>query len=199
MRDIQHHPEIPQDQSKRRSALVLLSGGIDSSACLRFYLNMGFDVRCLFVDYGQLSSDREWLASQKIASHYQIALNRFTCGDATRKSGGEIVGRNAFLLNVALLETGKGFDLIGIGIHAGTSYQDCAQPFIKGMQNIFDGYTGGQLRIGVPFLTWTKGDVWAYCKNEGVPVDLTYSCELGMDQPCGHCSSCADLETLYAG
>jgi len=160
---------------------------------------MGFDVGCLFVDYGQKSSDREWRSAQNIAVHFHVTVNKLACLGATHKTSGEIIGRNAFLLNVALLEAGTSPDIIALGVHAGTAYQDCAAPFIHVMQSIFDGYTGGKVRIGTPFLTWSKGDIWAYSQANDVPLNLTYSCEMGMDQPCGHCSSCADLETLYAG
>ena len=40
-------------------AIVLLSGGIDSMACIHFYLNQGYSIEALFCDYGQPASVRE--------------------------------------------------------------------------------------------------------------------------------------------
>jgi hypothetical protein len=39
--------------------LVLLSGGVDSSCCIAFYRGMGYDVRGVFVDYGQPVNQKE--------------------------------------------------------------------------------------------------------------------------------------------
>lgn len=189
----------PEGLSSRCSVLVLLSGGIDSTACVYFYLAAGLRVNCLFIDYGQVSACREWSSAQKIAAYFHTTVKIITCNGTSRKSSGEIVGRNAFLLTTALLEVGNVPGIIAIGVHAGTSYQDCSAPFIKSMQNIYDDYTSGQLKLGTPFLEWSKRDIWEYCKEKKVPLHLTYSCELGREQPCGACSSCADLEALYAG
>lgn len=40
-------------------ALVLLSGGIDSAACVAFYRRLGNDVAAVFVDYGQPVREQE--------------------------------------------------------------------------------------------------------------------------------------------
>lgn len=42
-----------------------------------------------------------------------------------------------------------------------------------------------------------KIEVWEYAKSKRVPINLTYSCELGLKQPCGKCPSCKDLIILY--
>jgi 7-cyano-7-deazaguanine synthase len=65
------------------------------------------------------------------------------------------------------------------------------------MQSSFDLYTDGCIRIGVPFIKWNKRMIWDYCKTKKIPLEITYSCELGQDQPCGQCLSCKDLEALH--
>ena len=61
--------------SEGKHVLVLLSGGIDSSACLVFYLTQGFSVSALFVDYGQVSKGREESAASAMCAHYGVPLN----------------------------------------------------------------------------------------------------------------------------
>jgi 7-cyano-7-deazaguanine synthase len=177
---------------------VLFSGGIDSTACLAFYLEQGFSVQGLFVDYGQVAALRELHAAEAIARHYQIFLQELSWSGPEKKGPGLIVGRNAFLLIGALMELTEKVGILAIGIHSGTDYLDCAPAFIQKMQSLFDLYTQGRIQIGAPFLKWKKHEIFNYCKSHGVPVGLTYSCECGADQPCGKCLSCRDLEALYA-
>ncbi len=104
------------------------------------------------------------------------------------------MGRNAFLLMTGLMEYREQSGLLVIGIHAGTNYLDCTHHFIRLMQSLFDLYCGGTIQIDAPFIEFTKSDIIALCKAYSVPLELTYSCELGEDQPCGGCLSCKDVE-----
>ena len=177
---------------------VLLSGGLDSTACIAFYLDQGFLVHSYFVDYGQVSAFREGKAAVDVAKHYGIHLEKLKWSGLSDKVSGFIQGRNAFLLIAALMELSEEVNILAIGIHSGTNYVDCTSSFIHRLQDIFDIYTQGKVHIGAPFLKWTKRDVWDFCFSKGVPVKITYSCEFGMEQPCGQCLSCRDLEELHA-
>jgi 7-cyano-7-deazaguanine synthase len=184
--------------SNGRRAWVLLSGGIDSSACVAFYLEQEFRVAGIFVDYGQIAMPREVRAAEAVAKHYRIPLTKLKWTGVQEKPSGLILGRNAFLLVGALMELPEDRGILSIGIHAGTHYQDCKGPFVRKMQSLFDTYTKGKIQIGIPFLKWIKSDIWQYSISRRVPLDLTYSCERGENQPCGLCLSCQDLERLYA-
>jgi len=187
------------DISESKNTLVLLSGGIDSSACLAFYLAQDFSVAALFVDYGQVSKEREESAASAICDHYSVPLTKVTTTGLRQWAGGPIPGRNAFILYVALMAFQFSSGIIGIGIHAGTQYYDCSKGFLDQIQESFNLYTDGSIAIGAPFLDWRKPEIWSYCKRLGIPIELTYSCEMGKDQPCGKCLSCKDLVKLYAG
>ena len=170
---------------EKTNVLVLLSGGIDSAACVAFYLKNNFSVSSLFFDYGQLSARREYEAALRIARYDAIPLQRIRCAGFKQYSGGNIPGRNAFLLQGALMFFKYNSGLISIGIHSDTPYYDCSEKFIQSMQSLFDIYTDGRVGIDVPFLSWNKRQIWDFCQNENVPLQLTYSCELGKAQPCG--------------
>jgi len=180
-----------------KDVLVLLSGGIDSTACVAYYIERGFNIQALFVDYGQLSAERELLAVERIRDSYGIPVTIVKCVGSKKHSAGFIQGRNAFLLHTALMNLNQS-GIIAIGIHSGTTYLDCSSQFIKIMQASFDIYTDGRIMIDAPFIEWSKQDIWDYCKGQKVPVELTYSCENGVKQPCARCPSCQDLEALYA-
>jgi tRNA(Ile)-lysidine synthase TilS/MesJ len=49
---------------------VLLSGGLDSSACIHYYLSQSFKVNAIFIDYGQKANENELNSAINIARHY---------------------------------------------------------------------------------------------------------------------------------
>lgn len=83
--------------------IVLLSGGIDSAACVAFYSQLGYRVAGVFVDYGQPARQPEEKSAAAIAAHYKIPLTLIRCSGAQTNYAGEISGRNAFLVFTALL------------------------------------------------------------------------------------------------
>jgi 7-cyano-7-deazaguanine synthase len=178
--------------------LILLSGGLDSTACISFFQRQALSVRAMFVDYGQLSASRERHAARAIAAFYEVPLLEVRCGGSSKPSGC-VQGRNAFLLLLALVETQMKSGLLSIGIHSGTAYWDCQPEFATTMQTLLEGYSNGRVRLNLPFIKWTKRDIWDFCHSANVPVELTYSCELGRDQPCNDCVSCDDRKRLLAG
>lgn len=179
------------------AATVLLSGGIDSSACVAFLLDQAFRVESLFIDYGQAAAPQERAAAAAMASHFGVPLRQVRLSEVRPKAAGIIPGRNAFLVLAAVMESDR--PLIAIGVHSGTAYWDCSPDFVEKMQAVLDGYTDGRVRLLAPFATWTKREIWDFCLSKHVPIQLTYSCESGGERPCGHCLSCRDLEALRAG
>jgi 7-cyano-7-deazaguanine synthase len=178
------------------SVLVLLSGGVDSTACAAFYRSQRYDVSALFVEYGQGALRQERRAALRIAKQAAIPLTTVAISGLGPFGKGYIPARNALLLMAALSHWQARKGMIALGIHAGTTYADCSQGFVDAVQRLFDVYTDGRARLTCPFLAWTKAQVWAYCREAGVPLDLTYSCERGGDRPCGRCLSCKDRRAL---
>ena len=178
--------------------LILLSGGIDSTACTHFYVKQGMNVSAIFVDYGQPAFHLERKAAHSVCNFYGIDLTEVKLSGFTAPQGGYILARNIFLLSTALMSSKLSLGSIVIGIHDGTPYVDCTEHFLALTRNIFDLYTDGRVALVAPFITYTKKDIYEYCKQFNVPLDLTYSCELGLPQPCGKCATCKDLELLHA-
>lgn len=154
-------------------------------------------MKCLFIDYGQAAAAQEEKAATAIAKFYRLPLRicRWTSGEP--KGEGLILGRNAFLLFAAMMEMRQSSGSIAIGIHAGTPYFDCGPSFRSAIQALVQGYSVGRIAIQAPFESWTKGEIWQFCRERKVPVELTYSCERGENPiPCGECASCKDLKAL---
>jgi len=179
------------------NALVLFSGGLDSLACVAFYRASDCQVTALFVDYGQPAAKREGQAVRRLGRVLNVPVRRVRVVGVDSPPG-LVPGRNAMLLNIALMSLTFRTGLVVLGVHSGTSYPDCTWSFIKRMQDIYDLYTGGEVRVVAPFLEWSKRQVWEFLAESGYPASFAYSCELGLSQPCGKCASCADLEQLHA-
>jgi 7-cyano-7-deazaguanine synthase len=188
----------PTNELTSTSAVVLLSGGLDSSAALHFALAQRWLVKSLHVDYGHPAAARERKAAKAVASTYAVELSLVDVKGLAIRAGGEISGRNALLAVLGLMTLGSRPGIIVLGLHAGTPYADSMPPFVRLMQTVFDTYRSGEVIALAPFLAWNKRDIWDYARGQGVDTSLTYSCELGLDQPCGQCKSCADLRALDA-
>jgi 7-cyano-7-deazaguanine synthase len=182
------------DGNSSRS-LVLTSGGIDSTACIKYYQDLGFDVGGFFVDYGQRARLKECESVKKIAAFYKINLKSLTINNSLNLSPGEIKGRNAFLIMAALLANSDFVGLISLGVHAGVPYYDCSKGFIEKINALVMDYSDGQIKIDAPFINWDKKMIISYCRDFEVPMHLTYSCENG-NEPCGNCLSCLDRSAL---
>lgn len=178
-----------------RNVLVLLSGGIDSATCVVYYLELGLKVYALFVDYGQVPRKPERASAERIAAEFGVALDVVSVTGLPKLSG-KIPGRNAALLVLALMCRPFQSGLIALGIHAGTQYEDCSPLFTRVMQEVFDVYTGGSVQVDAPFLYWGKAHIVQFARTKNIPLDITYSCEMGEEAPCRLCSSCRDRENL---
>ena len=176
---------------------LLLSGGLDSAACLHYYLHLGYHVSPLFVTYQQPAGGRERRAAREIACHYDLELSEVTCEPFAVPPTGLIMGRNGFLIFAAAMWSQGRNSLIGIGLHAGTPYVDSSAEFLAAIDRLITNSTQNTQRVDAPFIRWSKTQVWRYAVDSGVPVELTYSCEASED-PCGSCASCQDRALLDA-
>jgi 7-cyano-7-deazaguanine synthase len=179
-------------------ALVLLSGGLDSMATAALLSKSGHEVSGLFIDFGQPACEREASAVSLVAARLEIPLRVCALPALRPPYPGLLPGRNGLFLHVALHLATPFAGLLALGIHSGSRYPDCGPPFVLAAQSLLDLYTGGTVSLVAPFVDTTKEGIWAYCLDEGLPVDLTYSCELGLDQPCNRCLSCDDRRRLAA-
>jgi 7-cyano-7-deazaguanine synthase len=185
------------DPAPATEVLVLLSGGIDSAACVDFFIKLGRRPCGLFVDYGQEPASEEHSAAVRVAKHYGIALHKTTWRGISKKLPGLIQGRNFFLLAAAVLERPSEVSVIAAGIHAGTAYADCSQAFVEASMAAIRAAGEESVSISTPFLSWSKADIYEYCRQQNVPVPITHSCEQA-NGPCDVCLSCQDRRMWHA-
>ena len=119
---------------KDQHTVVLMSGGIDSSATLARCRDTTDSNTGLFVDYAQPAAKSEFEAAQLIAAHYEIQISEVNLGFGLYQRRGEFFGRNAlFVLVAAAVEAERPLQ-VAIGIHALAEYYDTTPVFARQMK-----------------------------------------------------------------
>lgn len=172
----------------RRSAAVLLSGGIDSAVTLVLLRAQGWSAEAIFIDFGQPPAEHERRASKQIASALTTPWEELQV-HPLHVPFGETPGRNDML--IALAAAARPRSHVATGVHGGTNYVDCSPAHVAAWQSLFDLQYGGARRLLAPLLGFTKVDVLRLAMELEVPLERTWSCESGQG-PCGTCPSCRD-------
>ncbi|MEO7602729.1 MAG: 7-cyano-7-deazaguanine synthase QueC [Sphingomicrobium sp.] len=201
-----------------RSAVVLLSGGLDSMVCAGLAREAGFEVVALTIDYGQRHRV-ELAAAARIAealADRQIVLpldlrafggSALTADIDVPKDGvGEgipvtyVPARNTIFLSLALgLAEAIGARDIFIGVNAldYSGYPDCRPDFIAAFQALADqatkaGAEGGHFTIHAPLQAMTKAEIAREAARLGLDAGLSHSCydPLPDGRHCGRCDAC---------
>lgn len=178
--------------AEEKRCVILMSGGIDSSAAIVACQEPGTTLSGIFVDYGQAAADSEWESAQGVASHYQIAIDRVELGIRLTSTRGEFFGRNALFVLTAAGVIPERPLTIALGIHALSDYYDTTPLFVRHMERLLNGYSGGSVILSTPFLADTKAEVVRFAMEKSVPLHLTYSCERQNAPACAECISCRD-------
>lgn len=174
--------------------LILFSGGIDSTALINYYLNLKCSIILLWIDYGQTSSNMEEKAAGLIAEHYNVELRKIKLGiENPKKNGYEYMGRNLLLFSVGLIEYPFENGLISSGIRYNSTYSDCSELFITKINKLCELLSNGTIVLDSPFKYYTKPEIFKYCIQNQIPLNLTYSCDNGTEKPCKYCPSCVDI------
>lgn len=176
---------------------LLMSGGLDSTACLKYYLEGGYEVHGLFIDYGQPSASLEREAACQIAEYYSTPLNCMSIEELPASGAGLVHGRNLLLLAVARFWAQEGPSILALGIRKSSPYPDCSPPFVTAVQRVLDITSEGSVVVDAPLINFDKQQVLDYLLADDEPLDLTYSCERGVPGGCDRCISCREVREAY--
>lgn len=106
-----------------------------------------------------------------------------------------------FLSSAASIAISKDCSVIYYGVHsddaAGNAYPDCSSDFNDAINRAIYIGSGKQLTVEAPFVNMTKADVVKTGIELNVPYELTWSCYLGDDKPCGKCGTCIDRQKAF--
>lgn len=201
-----------------KRAVVLLSGGLDSSTTLAMAIRDGYTCTALSFRYGQrhtVELDRAaQIARHFRAEHRVIDINIGSFGGSALTdeamevpTGGTedgvipptyVPGRNTVFIAVGLsLAEAIDAERIYLGINAVdySGYPDCRPEYLSAFQTLADlatkaGLEGHGAVLNAPLVSMTKTDIVNMALELGVPIELTWSCYQGGEEPCGVCDSC---------
>lgn len=190
-------------------AVVLASGGLDSTLLTCLASEEGYDVFPLFVDYGQLAANTE-------LNHCRAAMDKNEIRSpvvADLRGFGELVpsgltnadlhvvdqaftpGRNSlFLLSAASYAATIGAKTIMIGLldEKFHLFPDQTEDYLEKAENFLSLAVGQPISLKAPLMAFSKQEVIAM--SEAMDIGQTYSCHVGSEVPCGVCIACKEFD-----
>jgi 7-cyano-7-deazaguanine synthase len=200
----------------RSRAVVLLSGGMDSSVCATL-ATRDHETAAVHISYGQRTEERERQSFLAICQRLKIHDRLMVRNEALRAIGGsaltdesidvpdaESVGqsvpvtyvpfRNAHFLAVAISWAevlGAEKVYIGAVEPDSSGYPDCRPAYYKAFNEVVKaGTKEGRIQVVTPLIAMRKTEIIRLGLELGAPFDLTWSCYSREDQACGVCDSC---------
>lgn len=204
------------------AAVVLLSGGMDSTAALALALAHDIPVlAAVSINYGQRHV-KEIDAAAAVAAHYGLphhtldltawganVRSALTSPDIEVPDGHYtapvmaitvVPNRNAtMLMAVTGMALSLGARQVLTAVHAGDHavYPDCRPEFIASASQTAWLGTDGQVLITAPFVNVDKTAIAAAGHRVGAPFDLTWSCYKGGAVHCGTCGTCYERREAF--
>lgn len=201
-------------------ALVLLSGGQDSSTCLFWSLKNAELTEAVFFNYDQRHKI-EWKCAQKICSENHIVLHQLDI-PAFRQIGGSamiedkfivtddsgmpntfVPGRNIVFLTLAasvIYRRKLNTLIIGVNESDYSGYPDCRHEFIQSMEKTLNLGLDYTVKIEAPLQCLSKKGIWSLSEELGclqTIIHHTHTCYLGDHKTyhpwgygCGTCPAC---------
>lgn len=220
MRDEREHRQA-------RHAIVIASGGLDSTVLAYWLAAHGTGLTLLSFDYGQRHrTELEHAAdiAGLLDSPHEIvdlaAIGRFMTGSAltdidtsvpdgyyTHESmcATVVPNRNAIMLDIAVaVAVAREADAVAFGAHVGDHaiYPDCRREFVehfaRAARTANEGLLVDEFEILAPFLTQSKSDIVRIGAALDVPFERTWSCYRGEAMHCGTCGTCTERQEAFA-
>ena len=202
-----------------KKAVILVSGGLDSTTVVAMAKSQGYDCYTLSFDYGQRHRS-ELEAAQRVSKlmevieHKVVKLDLGTIGGSAltdtsidipeeETSGIPVTyvpARNTVFLSIALgWAEVLGANDIFLGVNAVdySGYPDCRPEYISAFETVANlatksGVEGQKLSIHAPLIDMTKAQIVHTGLALGVDYSQTVSCyQASLEgQACGRCESC---------
>jgi 7-cyano-7-deazaguanine synthase len=203
-----------------RKAVVLYSGGLDSTTCLAIARSEGFEPYAMSFSYGQrhrleLEFARANARAMGAVEHMIVEFDLRRIGgsaltadmDVPKEGVGSdipvtyVPARNTIFLSFALgwAEVLGAFDIfIGVNALDYSGYPDCRPEYIAAFETMAilatkAGVEGlGRFKVHTPLISLTKGEIIARGLALGVDYSRTHSCydPTAEGIACGLCDSC---------
>ncbi len=201
----------------KKECIVLFSGGLDSTVTLYYAADKGYVPHLLTFVYGQrhiveveraktiasklgfehriIDISLPWKGSALLDDTIPIPENR-TIGDTIPPT--YVPARNTVFLSYAFSWADViGAEVVFIGANQldYSGYPDCRSEYLLAMERVFKlgtkrGVDGVDIKIEAPLINLKKSGIVRLGRKLNAPLELTWSCYSGGDEPCGVCDSC---------
>jgi 7-cyano-7-deazaguanine synthase len=204
-----------------KSAVILLSGGMDSGVMLAWARPRFSHLHALSFDYGSKHAAKELIMAQHLAEVYgafftkvELPFVNTLFSSSLLQSGEEIPNgpyiadsisstvvpfRNGIMLSVAVgyAETHQ-IPIVLIASHSGDHpiYPDCTLEFTEAMSQAASLGTFAGVKVDAPFAGFDKKQIAGIGRDLDFDFTRTWSCYKGLEVHCGACATC--LERKYA-
>ena len=205
--------------SEQKRAVILVSGGLDSTTVLAMAQSQGYACYTLSFDYGQRHR-AELYAADRVSralgdvEHKLVKLNLDSIGGSAltdmsiavpeEETAGipitYVPARNTVFLSIALgwAEVLGAHDIfIGVNAVDYSGYPDCRPEYIAAFETMANlatraGVEGQKITIHTPLMRLGKGDIILAGIALGVDYAITVSCYQATEEglACGKCDSC---------
>lgn len=205
-------------------AVLLASGGLDSTTLASWFAYRNYDMIMLSFDYGQRHV-REIDAARAVAAWYDSehhvidlrSVGGLLTGSALTDSSVPVPdghyeeasmratvvpNRNAIMANIAIgIASSAKADAVGLGIHAGDHavYPDCRPEFAQALRDCarlaLEGFHVPE--IVTPFVYLSKAEVALIGTRKGAPLHYSWSCYKGGEKHCGTCGTCTERKEAF--
>ena len=201
-----------------RKAVVIFSGGPDSTTLLYLTIKRGYRAYPITFDYGQIAK-REIEAAKKIADGLGLDLKIVDLRilkdtylgttslvddrlPITKEFSKDLVVpfRNGVMLSFAVAyaqSIGANYIFYGAQGSDEPYYPDCRPPFVRAFQKAARLGTDSKITIKAPLTKMKKSEVLRLGKELGVPFEITWSCYRGGDRHCGICEACLNRRKAF--
>ena len=204
------------------TAVVLFSGGLDSTVLASYLISKGAEVRLLSIDYGQRHA-KELAHGETLAKELNLPRKTLSLpglGDLLKGSSltddsvelpeghyaeesmkaTVVPNRNMILLALAGgYALSSGFDTIAYAAHAGDHFisPDCRPEFAEAMEKALGLADWKDLNLYRPFVDMTKADLVKLGTELKAPLETTWSCYAGRERHCGKCGTCVERKEAF--
>ena len=211
----------PAVRTRGIEAVVILSGGMDSTTLLYDVMDSGKETAAVTFDYNQRHKKEILMAiktTRRLHVPHEIipltVLNQIAPSCLTRPrpvpeghyadenmKQTVVPNRNMVMLSLAAAYAiGIGATELYYGAHSGdhTIYPDCRPEFVQAMDLALALCDWHPVQLMVPYLFGNKTSILRRGQQLGVDYSRTWTCYKGREKACGRCGSCQERLEAFA-
>ena len=211
---------VPRERNKK--ALIICSGGLDSTTAAKWAQRQGYDIALIHFLYGCRAEKREIEAVRNIAQALQCDyrledldwLKRLggsslidtslevTKNEASAEFAHEWVPARNLIMTALTAGLCDRYDydtlILGLNLEEGGAFPDNTVEFYQSLDHVLDIGTTSRPRLLSPLANMVKHEIVRLALDIDAPIHLSWSCYHGHEHHCGECGPCYMRRTAFS-